>query len=507
VPLCLRLPGGLERLPATLVAAWIARDCRVLCEPTAPDAVSVLVFSPNRYREDLEVLAKTGVLRLIATPTETLQRVNSLFPTMPSIDESDRYDYFRERDPRLLEGRKKLQRFCAAVLQALARKLEFDCAITPAVHYRNEHPWAAACDGLGIPFIAVHKEFTILAPRHLPARIERFRKQGRRFDGTRVLVINETARELFTGCGMIEAERIEVVGMPRMDRLFDSQSPLRRKMVERPQVTLFSFTHFSGDLEPGKRRSKLFSADDREGFVRLFRNVHVGIAELALKHPEVSFKIKPKIVTDWWIVEIERVIKEALGKNLDDIPNCAVVSERAPELIRDSEVVIGFNSTVLLESLALGRPTIVPLFDEAVDSYPDNVYLRESLDAFTIAHSKQELIALIEKGIAGTPLGPAPNPERLKRCFETYFGFYDDQSAMRVAEALRRRQRANTGKQAAAKRRGRMPRDAPRFRYRCRGLHRLAPGRAAGRRGLCGARAIAVQRLRHTRLARPDRAC
>ena len=75
----LRLPGGLERLPATLVAAWIARDCRVLCEPTAPDAVSVLVFSPNRYREDLEVLAKTGVLRLIATPTEILQRVNSLY--------------------------------------------------------------------------------------------------------------------------------------------------------------------------------------------------------------------------------------------------------------------------------------------------------------------------------------------------------------------------------------------------------------------------------------------
>ena len=328
----LLLPKSFHRLPAELVAARIARSCRVLCEPTAPDGLTVLVFSPDRFREDLDVLGETGALRLIATQTDVLQSVNGLYRTVPPIHELDKYDYFLEEDPKLLEGRRKLRDFCTAVIGALRRRLPFDCAITSAVHYRYEHPWAAACDSQGMPFVALHKEFTVLERRMLPDRIERYRKQKRRFFGTQVLCVNETARELFADSRIVAPDRVEVVGMPRMDRLFDPDSPLRQKSTAQRQVTLFSFAHYCGDLEPGERRSKLFSARDHEGFVRLFENVHVAIAELALAHPEVSFKIKPKVVSDWWIVEIENVIRKALGRGLADIPNCVIAEGAGADL-------------------------------------------------------------------------------------------------------------------------------------------------------------------------------
>lgn len=428
----------LEQRAAASVAERIARACTVIHEPKRADCLTVLLFNALRFREDIEVLAETGALRLIEAPLDVVQEVNGLYRTIPPTADSDGYDYFLERDPSCLAERRRQLRFFRLVAQDLCQRLRIDCALSPAVHYRNQFPWAAAFDGAGTPFVALHKEFTVIDERHLEERIKRYRDIEFRFPGSLVFVTNKSAFTLFSEGGVFDSDRITITGLPRMDRLFRADSPLRRKQSSSKQVTLFSFAHFCGGLGITKeRRSKLFSKNDDEGFVTLFQDVHGAIAELAVARPDVTFKIKPKSVADWWIAEIDAITRQTVGRGLDDLPNCSVSSETAPELIRDSDAVIGFNSTVLLESLALGRPTIMPLFGEATEKYPYNVYLYDHVDAFIQAGSRADLKTKIEDAIAGRTTDTKLSAARREACFAYYLGYSDGRSAERVVDGLR----------------------------------------------------------------------
>ena len=50
-----------------------------------------------------------------------------------------------------------------------------------------------------------------------------------------------------------------------------------------------------------------------------------------------------------------------------------ITDESAYNLIRKSVNVIGFNSTVLIESIILGHKPILPLFNEATNKYKNQV--------------------------------------------------------------------------------------------------------------------------------------
>ena len=435
----LALSPRMTRIAADSAAARIARSCRVICEPEIPDALSVLNFSSFRFTEDLEVLASTGQLRLLEAPLDVLQSINGFFDTVPAGVKSDDYAYFLEQDPHHLAERKLQQRFYREVVKSLCRRLSVDCAMTPAVQHRFAFPWQAAFEAQRRPFIALHKEFTVLDRRQIPERVESYRRLGFRFNGSWIFVTNESARNLFTEAEIFAPERIVTTGLPRMDRLFRDDGPFRTKTSARRQVILFSFAHYCGGIGATRpRRSPTFSKYEDEGFVQLFREVHRAFGELALAHPDVEFKIKPREVAGHWVGEIDRVLQDSLGCTLDDIPNCSVVADSAPELIRDSDAVIGFNSTVLLESLALGRPTIVPIFAEAADRYWENIYLRDCLDVFLQAHSRDDIKAKVEGALEGRISPSEASEERLRQCFEFYLGYSDGRCAERVVEELRR---------------------------------------------------------------------
>lgn len=420
---------------APLFAGLLARRLELLHDSDAPDALNVLVFSSFRWEQDLEALAREGGVRLYAIDRPTMQWINALF-SVPNRE--PHAEYFLESDAEILRQRARHSTFVATLVRALLRRQRLDCAVTSAVHYRQEHCWAAGCDRAGLPFIALHKEFTILDDRHLPERIERFRGRGQKFLGSHVTVTNETAKTLFAESGVFPAEKIDVVGLLRMDNLlaFDG-APRRPKGQAKPCVTLFSFGHLCGGVT-APWRSHYFSLNDDAGFVDLFRNVHVAFAEAALRNPEATFKIKPKNVQPWWTDEIEKVIAEDLGMPLDAIPNCSIVDEPAPDLIAESAATIGFNSTVLIESRTLNCNTIMPCFDEAVGDYTHNVFFPDFRDVFAIADSKADLIVKLEHALAGEPLHP-DQPDRVKALCRAYIGFDDGRTAARVMSVLRGR--------------------------------------------------------------------
>ncbi len=357
--------------------------------------------------------------------------INALFQE-PGI--TPKAVYFMEDNPTLLALRPRKQAFIGVIARLLGKHI--DCAVTPSIQYWVEQDFTAGFTLAGLPFIGLHKEFTVVDDAQLDYRIQLHRQRQQKFLGAELYVTNDLARRLFTLANVARTEQIKVIGSLRMDRLFDADSPYRCRSDGRPQAVLFSFGHLSGGFGGVPRRSHYFSLYDDNGFVELFREVHVAFAELALEQPDSEFTIKLKNNEEWWIREIEAVVYEALNRSIADIPNLFIRSTDAPDLIRDAHCVVGFNSTVLLESVILDRNTIVPYFAEATGHMANYVYLKSYFDVLAVANSKQDLKSKVRTALANPDAFVPIDRERWHHMMQTYLGFDDGKTLERLVENM-----------------------------------------------------------------------
>ena len=90
--------------------------------------------------------------------------------------------------------------------------------MTGSYSYCAERELASATTSLGIPFIAFHKEN--LKTRGRVDFFERlYRERRGPFTGRKVLVYNQIERDLQVRAEVAPAAAIEIVGMPRLDRM------------------------------------------------------------------------------------------------------------------------------------------------------------------------------------------------------------------------------------------------------------------------------------------------
>jgi hypothetical protein len=422
------------RWAARLAARSVAHGAKELCAP--PDTRGlILVLNENRWQQDLVALVGTGRLHLMAANIRLISRLHDLFAKGKIQTPTE---YFLESDSQVWAWRARRVTYLRHLVRSLRDEHGYAAVMTPAIHYATDIPWAEACEAEGIPFITVHKEFTVIDERQLHDKADLWRKRRFRYLGRWLCVNNENARTLFIEAGVAPPERISVCGLLRSDNIASPDSPYRRPPdPAKPCATLFSFGHLTGPFSTTDTRSHYFSRLANEGFVELFRHVHVAFAEMALARPDVSFRMKLKNTEKWWIDEIEAVLRADLGRGVADIPNLEIVNRWAPELIQESSFVVCLNSTVVLESRILGRNTILPVFAEAVDKYPNHVYFQRYLDQFAVATSKADLTDKMARALSGERLHPDRTP-RLDEMFTYYLGGCDGRAAMRVADVVER---------------------------------------------------------------------
>jgi hypothetical protein len=420
------------RLFAWLVGHWISRQLVCLGGGVPPSScIRILAFSAHRFSQDISVMTSHPRLCVYSFSPRFVEVINALFQE-PGI--APKAVYFMEDNPTLLALRRRKQIFIGVIARLISKNV--DCAMTPSIQYWSEQDFAAGFAAAGLPFIGLHKEFTVLDEAQIDYRIRIHTQRRQKFQGTELYVTNDLARQLFTQAGVALPEQIRVIGSLRMDRLFAANSPYRLRSRARPQAVLFSFGHLSGGFGGVPRRSHYFSLHDDNGFVELFRAVHAAFAELALELPDVEFAIKLKNNEEWWIREIEAVVHQALNRYIADIPNLFIRSTDAPELIRDAHCVVGFNSTVLLESAILDRNTIVPYFAEATGHMSEYVYLKPYFDVLAIANSKQDLKSKVRIALANPQAFLPSDRERWHQMMQTYLGFDDGKTLERLVNNL-----------------------------------------------------------------------
>lgn len=424
----------LRPLPMSIVFAYaMKRRLTLLSDSKDPGALTVLAFDPDRWTQDLLALAKVANIRIYTVPFSVSTRIHTLFfgtDPMPGIA-----DYFLITDAAILARREAQTRYATAVLRYLTRWLKLDCAANPAIHYIVDFPWMSGGETAGVPFVTAHKEFTVLDDRQVRERIDRWKNRYRfKFLGTRLAVTNAIAEKLFVEADVAPLSKVTRTGLLRFDNLLRTCAPAAPR--DPVTVTLFSFGHLTGPFDSkAEPHGHYFTKHDDDGFVELFKDTHVAFAEIARANPQAQFLIKPKNVERWWVEKIEWAVEEGLGIPLSAIPNCRVVADQAPDLIRRSVAAIGLNSTVVLETVALNRDLIMPVFAEAVGKYADKVYFPHFRDVFSVASSRAELSEMLTRVLRGERL-KVPAPERLNAMLDEYVGNHDGHSAERLAAVL-----------------------------------------------------------------------
>jgi hypothetical protein len=271
----------------------------------------------------------------------------------------------------------------------------------------QQREFGAALEEAGTPFIAVHKE-NVRPPRRVKHYWYHLYKERRgQFAGRRIIVYNEIERELQISSGVFDPDCIIVAGMPRLDRIhrWRREDARKRNLEEKaPQILFFSFSIQSKLTAPGRKRTNTSPKGRHEmegewgnlSWEGVWRETHNAVIRVAREHPElrVVIKVKGKLEKDEDLKRLLKAEAEALPDNLE------IVAGGDPfHLIAASRVVVGFNTTGLLEAIAAGKPIIVPRFLEAADPARQDLII-DLGEAVSYSSSPDDLVKLIVSAAA-----------------------------------------------------------------------------------------------------------
>jgi hypothetical protein len=330
--------------------------------------------------------------------------------------------------------------FLGQFWKALDPSRRIDAVLSGNFGYYAEQEFAAALESLGVPFIAVHKENS-WSPGNQSFWEAVYRERRAPFKGRRILVYSSIERDLQLRAGVVDRNRIEVTGMPRLDEVHRwRQSNVG--LVSKPTVLFASFlpevgTPFLAKTVQGS--SAAGSMVDKEvsgakSLSTLCRSAHRSVLKLAIDNPNIRILIKTKGR------ERDRIgLANLFGIEEGELPSNAQVIHGGSPLpaIAQASVVCGLQSTLLLEALAAGRPVVVPWYAEALD--PDICrYLFDLGPAVLKTSSADEFI----EQLRSVALAPAPVPAILsletQKFLRDWVGNDDGKASERAAAAILR---------------------------------------------------------------------
>lgn len=397
---------------------------------TSGTRATILALNPDRFRGDLEILAATGEFRILKAPFEWQARLlGEFYPPDTKLTQL----MGAEGSSITANARRRLHKFLRRFLRTLYRTTNVQCVIGAAIHYRQDVDWGAVSAEIGVPYVVLHRENLLAAPEHCREFIERGRSYGK-FLGSHLIVHNEIAKRVWSESGFVAPEHVSVIGCLRMEPYLQRvRSRTPRSDGQQKRACLFSFGPGTGlfGLAVGH-----WPTDPDFGLVQLCKRTHVAFGELARAHPDIEFIIKPK----WdgkWIESVEQILREA-GIVLSACPNLKFLPDAdAHDLILNSDVVIGYASTTLLEAAVAGTPVIMPYFDEALaPEFSDHVSFRDERDVFDVANSPEQLKLLVVEKLNDPSVDAAQLKARTD-LFERYVCGVEETASAKLAGILK----------------------------------------------------------------------
>lgn len=316
----------------------------------------VLVLNSGKdefFRDIEEIFRHDEAFELIAWPHYALPAMAETL-----LDQSLKHDTYVTKDPQIERSKARYRDFLRRMWRHHQKISRIDAVISANFGYCFQRELAFALEACGTPFLVVQKENLNAATEERRRVWESIYRHGRGpFGGRKIFVYNEMERDLELSSGIAGPNTVEITGMPRLDRLHRWRRQNAGTSGDSGTTKILFFSFARSDKIP-------FESGVGKNWGEFCAETHRAMIDFARENPQVEVVAKTKGIT-----RQDEELLQLLGA--DDAPcpgNLHVVSGGdAFSLIAESQVVVGFNTSGLLEALALGKPVIVPNFGEALD--------------------------------------------------------------------------------------------------------------------------------------------
>ena len=374
----------------------------------------ILVFYRNYGVDDLEYLIRDNLnqYEFVFFQRSDIKKIFNKFFSKYPIKISD--DNYMIQDKDLEKIKQNYKIFIKKALEYFVKKIKISGIISFNFRYCTEKEVHKACDELGIIFIVCHKE-SLIMENESEAYIKLISKNGK-YDGSLITVYTEQFKKYLLSSKICEEKKIHVIGMPRADYYFKNNIEKKKEHI------LF--------LIPNVRQpfgvKKIFNKDHYTTEVTKI------LLEFARNHYSEKIIFKSKVYLDHEKKQHELVSDSKLK-------NCIFLKGGdSRNLIKDAKIVIGFNSTGLIEALINRKNTIVPCLEN------EDIEVKENFNNYTLkldtfanyVYSKNEMMDCLKKICREEISFNENKDDKLNKIIEYYIGNNDGNSSIRLNEVL-----------------------------------------------------------------------
>jgi len=260
-------------------------------------------------------------------------------------------------DPKYNKSRKMVYSYFSEMFPILRRKLRFDAVMSGNYVYVDQQEFYKICEENNIPGIILNKEGIGAKQQSADGN---WVDRGVRFIGSRMLFMNEPyMRSEIKHLKDFDKRNASLVGLPRFD--FYANSPIRFPRA----IVLFAFV-VSDYFVTGVTDEMMTQLS------RITEEFHKNVIDFALRNPKYKVVIKTKPAKRY-LDQPKDIVKKYYGGT--EINNLTITNNaKVEDLIVNSSVVLGYNSTALVEGIAANKPIISPDFNAVLGSNNRGVF-------------------------------------------------------------------------------------------------------------------------------------
>jgi hypothetical protein len=395
----------------------------------------IAVLERAQFTDDARALAADlGDTRVLLIPREALKAIAR--GPLPQDTGDLTYRRLLAEDPAPMQRYRAL---LGAIWSAFDPDGDVRLVMTANTGYWAEIELGAALEEAAVPFVALHKE-NLKSPGHAALWEDAYRTMRPPFLGRTVVVQNEGERTLQARSGLVPAERLTAVGMARMDA-FHEHRHRTAGTVPAGDILFAGFLPGLNLPAPDGFRGRdaatglplPHQARRPEHLVEACLALHRTAIAVARSAPDrtVVLKTKGRDQDRRWT---DRILE--LTRGAEALPENLVVAHGgdAVTLTQQAGVVVGLNSTVLLEAIAAGRPTVVLELGEVRDTAAD--FLVDLGGAASIVRDEAAAVPTILGLAADPPRVPHTLDDRSIAVLERWAGNADGRATERTVAVL-----------------------------------------------------------------------
>tara|TARA_Y100000591_G_scaffold290460_1_gene276276 strand:- start:451 stop:1740 length:1290 start_codon:yes stop_codon:yes gene_type:complete len=283
--------------------------------------------------------------------------IKILYDNFVKNDHLKDYDYFT-KDKKILKGQAQYNKFLKKVISKLQLLIEFDGFINFNIFYKAEVELQKVSSNLGLKFITIHKE-ALHPPLYFKQIQWIYKNTANKFYGTKVLTYNNQEKRSLVVNNIAPSNKIKVVGMPRLIKSLNLNTKSYKKKNYFKNIVLFTtynrYLPYYNNPYLKKPKHKIFNRITDTNFKKIEQKTFVLLKKLLEKENDVHLSIKIRTGFN----ENTKIFQK-FGDRVKFITGGA-----GHELLANNGIVIGFNSTIVLESLAAGRITFCPFLNNS----------------------------------------------------------------------------------------------------------------------------------------------